>query len=227
MMPEDDPTWPECNEHPGNRHWCEQTAYLFKQNLDAQHIQPGLRYCVPIIPVKDAYAEVVIAIEVINNLFSNMFLIKNEGAVFSGAGQEIPIGFYTKGEGRLSMASVIADWADGIVPDKCSSPTHGYKEERSVVALLQSGDDLTKKLYWWDLAYHDMCSFCWMRRINAGMTLMPSAETMGIDPNDFSGTTTQTGPVGITVTGPVTSQNMTNTTKQQQTMEALRNRLKL
>jgi hypothetical protein len=181
---------------------------------------------VPIVPVQKAYAEVSISSEVINGMFSEMFLVKEEGSVFSPNEKMILLGFHTKGEGRLSIASVIADWADGIVSDKCTAPTHGWSEEQKVLVVLSpQSDELAKKLYWWDLAYHGMCSFCWQRRISTSGTIEAvSAQSQGLDPKDFPGSSVSgsSNSNWVQVTPPSTA----TTSRTDSTLQALRERLR-
>lgn len=186
-MPEEDATWPTCKRHqdPVVRHWCDWTAEFFRGNSDASTIVPGYWYCIPIVPLKKAYAKIRIADTLINGICAELLLIKDEGSVFAPDEREVPLGFWTQGEGRLTIASVIADWADGIVPEKCEAATHAYAQEMAVHEVLRSDGELGKKLYWWNLAYHGMCTFCWEHKQSAGHVSV-DASSQGLDPKDFS-----------------------------------------
>jgi hypothetical protein len=195
VIPVDDPTWPECQEHKqvgciGPTHWCEWTRDYLLEGKDADRISTGLRYAVPIVPVYGQYAQVAIDTELIGGVGAQMFLVKSNTYNFQET--MIPLGLWTKGEGRLVMAKVIADWQLINTPDHCSKAAHGYMEEMQLQRCLNEPKTSSAvKAYRWHLAYHDCCTYCWERSQSTAnaVTAAYTAAEVGLDPAMFKSNT--------------------------------------
>jgi hypothetical protein len=157
------------------------------RGLDAPGIEPGSRYCVPIVPTADLYAEVSIAVDAIAGVAYNFALVITDA--FSMEEELISLGLWTAGEGRLVMASSINDWM-GVLPDvvTCNAGTHGFKEE---MELQKDPSPVAVKATRWCLAYHKCCFPCYKVRQNTvlgtGRTIQDfTASSFGIQAGDFN-----------------------------------------
>jgi hypothetical protein len=194
VTPDDDGLWPACDDHGGGglgvKHWCEWTLGFMRENKDAAAIQPGLRYCVPVLPAYDIYAEVSIDARLIANMSAELNLVKTDP--FDQTNEElIQMGLWTIGEGRFIIASTLLSWAENA-PAQCSSVGHALEEEMQVKALRST--EMGVKMNGWFLAYHKSCKPCYDKMVskaerakaigNTGGSTW-SATSFGVDPKDF------------------------------------------
>lgn len=169
VNPADDPTWPICHDCPIPegadptkylKHWCASTRQFLLEGRDASHITWGLRYCIPIAPEEDWWAEVSIATEKLAGISGMLYLIKRNDA-FSTEEEEVSLGLWTQGEGRASMSYALNSWIDSQDTEKCTWRGHGFEEEMKWQALQKSANSKGKKIDRWCLAYYGCCSICW------------------------------------------------------------------
>ena len=191
MRPENDPSWPTCDEptHVPTagtviRHWCIPTRDVLMETKDAGQIVPGLRYCVPVVPTMDLYAEVSINSETYaGGKAAMMALVRDTGQTpdpfgLTTAEEFISLGMWTKGEGRFVMSTAIWAWVDVNEPEKCTAPTHAFAEEMTLQATLKQTDTEAPRANRWTLAFYNQCIVCFGKLGGA-----PSLPTF--DPADF------------------------------------------
>lgn len=153
MNPSDDILWPKCGLHKES-HMCDETREVMINFKD--HMEPGLRHSVPIEPSLNIYAEVSInPTSVIKDLSYKIFLVRN-GDLPNSDPEMIDLGLWNFGEGRLVVSSVIQGWVKSVVPDRCTSHYHSFKQEMELQNLPPS----LEKANDWCLAYHDRCYPC-------------------------------------------------------------------
>lgn len=188
MMPQDDAKWLPCTTH-GEKHWCENTRQSFLDGTDADNIEPGLRYCIPIIPDLDFYAEVAIDPELIGGQCAMLHLVTFTD-LFSSAEEFDTLGMWTVGEGRLIIASTINSWTAANTKEKCVAASHGFKQEMEYQEIEKGSDEKHKKANAWCLAYYACCYPCYWQR-NQSVTSQTSgsftATSFGLDPGSFGG----------------------------------------
>lgn len=167
MMPDEDPTWPVCSEHsvagPNNRmrHFCQWTADYLTQGKDHEDITLGMRYCVPVIPAANIYAEISISPELIAGISAELAIVKPGISDPFSFGEELEvIGLWTKGEGRRIIAQTIGNWISATVPEKCESGTHGFEQEMKLQTSIKNKDDMYQMANNWSLAAYGMCIPC-------------------------------------------------------------------
>lgn len=188
MTPDDDVMWPFCRIHndPATQHWCSWTRDSFVNGDDVESIEQGMNYCVPIVPVRYLYAEVVIDSKLISGVCAKLFLVTESPFNLSVSSDDdmIPLGLWTKGDGRLTIASVINDWVQGVVPEKCTATSHSFAQEMSIQKLTEPTDIKANN---WCLAYYNMCLPCYEDiKKNTVPTPDFTANSFGLDPNDVS-----------------------------------------
>lgn len=212
MSPEDDVTWPRCPVHTnssghGARHWCDVVRTFLVKGRDADDIDPGGRYCVPIVPSLDLFAEVSIGSELIA-ISADLALVKGSDP-FAMNEDLIPLGRWATGEGRLVIASVVSDWAEGHASDKCTATSHGFHQEMILQERAKVNDPTFWKANKWCLAYYGNCYPCHTAKPKTADDgpVSFNASSFGVDPNDFGGSS------GSTVGN-----------RQQRTRDALRSR---
>lgn len=188
MRPEDDNSWPLCVAH-SVRHWCPSTAQFLREGKDAPDLRHEMRCCVPVVPDFNLYAEVSIGIEVIPDRSYEFALVVVKDD-FSMEEELVPLGLWMRGEGRLVMASVVNDWADGYADPTCNSTSHGFTEEVSLQTHIQQGDPMFIKANRWSMAYYKKCFPCQQTVIKSGLTTSldkMTADVFGLNQNDFRG----------------------------------------
>lgn len=195
MKPEDDVTWPRCPAHTNSsghaaRHWCDHVRTILVEGRDAPDIEPGARYCVPIVPSLDMFAEVSIGSDLIAGISADLALVKGSDP-FAMNEDLIPLGRWATGEGRLVIASVVSDWAEGHAPDKCTASRHGFPEEMTLQGRPKD-DNTFWKANKWCLAYYGHCYPCQVAtQMPGGVTASPvinfDASSFGVNPNEFGG----------------------------------------
>lgn len=161
MRPQEDPTWPECDICQPTPIWCEHIRDLLARARDAHDIEPGLRFCCPVFPVQDVFAEVSIKPDEIAPGMAEMALVRED--IFTGEEEFFELGLWTRGEGRFSIAAVIQDWIIGHKPDKCQASAHGFNEE---MMLAKMKGTIAEKVSNWYLAFYDTCGPCYTRMSN-------------------------------------------------------------
>lgn len=189
MTPADDPIWPECHEHrtPSGQtehHWCDWTRQTLVDGGDVQDIIPGMRYCVPIVPTLDLYAEVSIGSEQIITDTYELSLVNSEA--FTLNEDFVNIGLWVRGEGRLTMSSVIDDWTMVFTNEVCKISSHGLNEQRHCdeIARTPSRPDFQKAMRWC-LGYHDMCWPCHKKTLNIQPAQQRVTVNVSGDPSTF------------------------------------------
>lgn len=173
MKPEDDPTWPtcvyqnsdnlpQCDDYRATQ-WCSHVSGALADGLDASEIEPSVRTCVPIAPKLGLYAEV--AIELLENQTSVGYLQLVRKQPFSLDESLVNMGLWTRGEGRISMWSVIiSQVASYDIGDKrCKQSAHGFSEEQKVSQMLPNGKQSYIDAHKFTLSMWDMCLFCWQK----------------------------------------------------------------
>lgn len=191
MTPADDPQWPDCTDHPtpsgqAEHHWCDWTRGWLVNGLDAPDITPGMRYCVPVIPTLNLYAEVSIGSDQIITDTYELSLVKSEA--FTMNEDFVNIGLWVRGEGRLTMSSVIEDWSMVFTNEVCRVTTHGLNEQRHCDQIARSTDLASpeKKAMRWCLGYHDMCWPCYKKTLNVQPAQQQrTTVTVSGDPSTF------------------------------------------
>lgn len=196
-MPVDDVTWPRCplpqpdqgpadvGECPrgGQRDWCEHTRDFLIKGLDSVEIEFGQRYCVPIVPIHDFYAEVSIDSEVIGGVCAKLALVFGTDP-FSLNEDLIHLGMWTQGEGRLVIASIIGDWITANSFNECKASSHSFQQEMALQsqqnAVLKNGE--WAKANRWCLAYYKMCLPCYdTNKAKASSFVDFDASSFGLD----------------------------------------------
>lgn len=161
MMPNEDPTWPICSPEPCGDFradmWCQHVRTYLHNRKDTSAIQPGNRYCVPVVPMHGQYAEVGIDVAEMAPGIAGLYLVKGEP--FSQEETIIDLGLWNEGEGRLSMAQVVDDWITSQDEKVCAQSTHSYAEELAV-AKYTKGSKTLKKANQWELIISGMCIPC-------------------------------------------------------------------
>ena len=151
-------------------------------NHDAPQVTWGMRYCVPVVPDSGWWATVSIDTEKLAGISGKLYLIRERDA-FTTEEEEISLGLWTKGEGRLSMAGALGSWIASQDTEKCVWSGHGYKEEMQCQQLAKTADNLMQKSNRWTIAYYGCCLYCWAGRDTAqqNATTNFNASTYGID----------------------------------------------
>lgn len=200
-MPQDDATWPDCTLHPDDNspgsqaahHWCDWTREYLIKGLDADEIRFDLgSIAVPIVPQHDLYAELTIGEEVIPGLsYMLKLVVPNESMPFSQPDDDelVDLGLYTRGEGRLIMATAANDWASGY-GGVCKANSHGFPEEMLVQGAQNANDTPMLKAIKWCIAYYKRCYFCNIKaQSSTGLAPVPdfNASSFGVNPDDFRG----------------------------------------
>jgi hypothetical protein len=200
-MPSDDTTWPDCSVHPDDNspgaqvahHWCDWTREYLVKGLDAEEIRFDMgSLAVPMVPKHDLYAEVTIGEEVIPGLsYMLKLVVPKDSQPFAMPDDDdmIDLGLYTRGEGRLVMATAINDWASSY-DGECKATTHGFPEEMLVQGAQNANDVQMLKAIKWCIAYYKKCYFCNIKsQQNTGVAPVPdfSASSFGVNPDDFRG----------------------------------------
>lgn len=160
MMPNEDPTWPICAPEPCGDFradmWCQHVRVYLHEKRDASAIQPGNRYCVPVVPMHGQYAEVGVDIAEMAPGIAGLYLVKAEP--FSQEESLIDLGLWNEGEGRLSIAQVVDDWILSQGEQTCKQSTHSYAQELAISQLQHSKS--LKKANQWELIISGMCIPC-------------------------------------------------------------------
>jgi hypothetical protein len=165
VTPEDDPTWPRCIEH-SEKHWCNSLRGFLIESGDCGGVEPGLRYCVPVAPELDIYAEVSIDSEsMANGTVAMMWLVQPNGTPSDPFGLTQnetlhSLGMWTRGEGRLVMASAVKDWVAANTVPKCDQTSHGFEQEITLQKLMRDADNKFIRANEWCLAFYEMCYVC-------------------------------------------------------------------
>lgn len=175
MKPADDPTWPKCTEptdHGGNVQpgchefldgdWCVHVRQFFVHARDALTIDTNVRTCVPIYPEKKLYAEVAIELFENNDDVGFLKLIKRNP--WTLAEDEVHLGLWNRGEGRISMWSVIMDQVMSYDLDghpRCKQSAHGFNEQRKLSEIMASPKQIGIDSHKFTLSMFDMCLPCW------------------------------------------------------------------
>lgn len=190
MRPEDDERWPNCSFH-STKHWCDVTRQFMIDGNDHYLIEPGIRYCVPIVPTMDLYAEVSIDSEaVIPDSYG--FGLVMFADPFSMEEEIQSLGLWTRGEGRLSMAASVNDWVEGYADDKCNAQSHSFEQEMHYQKMNGS---LEIKANRWCLAYFKRCYPCIKELENkstATQVVNFDATSFGVNPSEFRSGGSQT-----------------------------------
>lgn len=209
MTPVEDASWPPCPDH-GERHWCSYTAHYLAENKDADIIVPGLRYCVPMFPDYNLYAQVAIdpaeiapGIAYLSLVISKPFAPDDEDL--------IEMGLWTQGEGRLVMYRTIESMIEFGHDDKvCNYLKHSFPQEMQLQEEIKRDENgVAKRANTFALYYHGRCIVCHRNEDTVAVDPEQSwtASSFGVNPEDFKGRG------GAPQTG-----------RQQRTREALNNR---
>lgn len=196
MTPMDDPTWPKCGIHPetgvtgdpGVKHWCDWTRQVLVDNGDAESLKFEGSVAVPIVPQHDLYAQVTLGDEIIPGLSYMLKLVvpkDDQPFVMPDDEELVDLGLYTRGEGRLVIATSINDWASAY-DGYCRATSHGFPEEMLVQGAQNTNDMTTLKAIRWCIAYYKRCFFCYIKsQQNTGAGPAPdwNASNFGLDPN--------------------------------------------
>lgn len=210
MKPDDDVTWPVCDQHTDS-HWCSHVRDLLALDEDAKSIEAGSRYCIPIVPESDLYAEISIDPEQIG-IAHRLALVKTSLHEQFGMDNEelVYLGMWTPGEGRRVICDIVADWtlanSEGAV---CEYYSHSFKEEMYIQNVL-SKEELSSVLsrsHHWTLAFYKKCFPCYQKALRPlGMASEGwTATSFGLDDASFAA-------------------NIPHSMRQHQTQEALRSR---
>ena len=108
-MPDEDGSWPKCQFHAQQRHWCDFTRNLLVVNDDADTLTWDMGYvAVPVVPQYDLYADVTIGEEIIEGLAYMLKLVMPANGTFPLPDEEtlVDLGVYTRGEGRIIIFSL-------------------------------------------------------------------------------------------------------------------------
>lgn len=208
MMPKDDLSWPKCGIHSasevtgdsGMQHWCDWTRQYLIDNRDSEELKfdgagdPRFTgsVAVPIVPQHDLYAEVTIGDEVIPGLSYMLKLVVPQDSNPFGIPDDdemIDLGLYTRGEGRLVIATSINDWASGY-DGECKATSHGFLEEMLVQQAQNTNDVPTLKSIKLCVALYKKCFFCYRKGLaNSDVAPVPdfNAVSFGINLDDFRG----------------------------------------
>lgn len=191
-MPQDDAVWPTCGVH-DEKHWCDWTREYLVKGMDAEEIRFDMgSLAVPMVPKHDLYAEVTIGEEVIPGMsYMLKLIVPKDAQPFAMPDDDdmIDLGLYTRGEGRLIMATAINDWASSY-DGECKATTHGFPEEMLVQGAQNTNDVQMLKAIKWCIAYYKKCYFCNAKaQTNTGVAPVPdfNAAAFGVNPDDFRG----------------------------------------
>lgn len=191
MMPEDDPSWPVCQDHahndsyPTDQHWCDWTRDYIVIGKDAEDILSGSRICVPVVPQLGFYVEVSIDSEMIAGMTAQLSIVGHE-VPFSPNEELFPLGMWMKGEGRLIIGSAITDWMNGQAYSECKATSHGFKQEMQVKEFKSSAAHL--KANKWCLAYYGRCWPCRNETLtpDGNSPVSFTASSFGLNASEFN-----------------------------------------
>lgn len=197
VNPADDAAWPHCRAHPDDgRHWCDDTRVRMVGGEDAGLIDPGGRYCVPIVPANGLYAEVSIGPEAAAPGMYPLAVVKpgdDPNDPFTNTEVMYDLGLWMEGDGRLVIANTITDWMEGEYEDKpCQSRTHGFEEQMWTERIDKRQDVVELKTSRWCMVYYGMCWPCYMRPQgvasgrNGGTTTSFDASSFGLTEDNFN-----------------------------------------
>lgn len=197
MTPQDDAVWPPCAVHkdPQMRHWCEWTRQYLLGGFDAKDIEPGQRYCVPVVPIFDLYAEVSIGTEVYSGVAAQLSLVFGSDP-FSLNEDLISLGMWAQGEGRLVIAATINDWAEGKRSARCESSSHGFEQEMQIQRMQTAENPVFPVANNWCLAYHLCCYPCYLvieEKVSSTGPDSFTASTFGVNPKEFQASASSIG----------------------------------
>jgi len=162
VNPPDDAKWPICAMH-GDRHWCDNIREHILAHKDGVDIEPGLRYCVPVAPAFELYAEVSISDQMIADLAAPMSLVLPEvnGDPFGMNENLVELGMWSRGEGRMVMNAAVLDWMENR-PHQCEASSHNFSEEMKLQQFIGPGGHSPNTIANnWCLAYYKMCYICY------------------------------------------------------------------
>jgi hypothetical protein len=187
VNPSEDPSWPNCSHH-NSKHWCDAVAQYLREGHD-DDLDFGMRYCVPIVPSHGHYAEVSIDTTVINNISAPLHLVMPSDPFNFLAESTEYLGLWTRGEGRLIIASTIADWIHSHEDlENCQGGSHNFSEEMSVQKMRNERDPDETKANNWCMAYYGFCMFCYENLQNVGRAAAAvTAADVGLDSSSFRG----------------------------------------
>jgi hypothetical protein len=139
--------------------WCPHLLEYIKKGLDAEELDFGIQFDVPLIPKWDMFANVAITTESIADICAPLVLLVED--LFTNSVEEHDLGLWSKGEGMWSIRSVCFDWMRGragieLLSDrgKCKSSAHNpFKHDRTIASL--SSEQVM--LHNWVLACHGLC----------------------------------------------------------------------
>jgi hypothetical protein len=175
VTPYDDATWPVCLPHDSKRHWCDWTRGILLESKD--RIEPGGRYCIPIVPLHELYGEVSVDVnELAPGMYALAVVTMTEDSdfsdVFGGGITEnlVDLGIWQPGEGRLAIARVVKDWMEGEYSDQiCYAPSHGFSQEMQFADMMKSTNEPShRELNAWCLITYRMCWPCYVSTVRNG-----------------------------------------------------------
>lgn len=177
--PEDDPTWPTCEVHQ-ERHWCDNVRNYLISGQDGKVLSPGVRTLIPIVPTYGLYCEVSLDVAVIAGMMVSLSFVR-EVDMFSVDEELVEFGMHTLGEGRLTIASSLADWMEGFEPPKCEYHAHSYKQEMELQR--DKGNEYAIKANRGTISLYGKCLACWQHEQTAPVGNLPSfdAGSFGLD----------------------------------------------
>jgi len=140
---------------------------------DAHLIKPGFSYTVPVFPVAGVFVEVNIAS---CSEIPTAFPMRMEYTTDLGAQVEVPLGYWSEGEGMGSINAVIVDWVKSKIRPKdalflasgagfdfgiitpCRSKTHNLKNQRLLEEQAKNRNWRQKCL--WNIVMEGCCTVC-------------------------------------------------------------------
>jgi hypothetical protein len=148
-----------------NPNWCNHIESFLKEGLDAEGIEAGDAVKVPVFPKRNIWTNVSISKELVG---SSAMMELNHSPIF-GNDVVAPLGFWTKGEGRYSIQSVVLDFlrskidprddnlTHAILYTTCTSGMHGFNQ---TMAIRNFESSLSKWVCLWNMVMEGACTFC-------------------------------------------------------------------
>jgi len=139
--------------------WCEHIKEYIQLEEDRDVMMPDLHVLLPVFPTYSQFTFIDIAEE----SYPGAALMEIDHDPDFGNSQRIALGFWNKGEGRLSMRRVVIDWLQSQYPGmdtlRCPSSTHTFARVNALSKMLNDG----LSTYWpnaWAIHMEGACIPC-------------------------------------------------------------------
>ena len=187
MLPIDDPSWPYCgekscdNSSAGIKGWCSHIRDSFVANEDAGDFQPGMNYCVPIVPEYNLYAQVNLGTDIVcevPRMVDLSLVLPEPESVFVPLDPPdlISLGLHVEGEGRIEIAYNVLSWMEAYADPKCTDPKHSYPQEMHFQQITRNNQPMDLKANAWCMAYYKKCWPCRIAELNPAQPATPSVQ---------------------------------------------------